>query len=85
MYQGTVSVVLGESGVTFQRVFIRPYGRALLIPYDRFRLVAPPQKRGPVLPLPVAGRFEVDGVDLWLGGPHAEGLIARLEGSAAPV
>jgi hypothetical protein len=79
-FQGTISVVTGESGVTLQRVtpFLRPLGGALHIPYARWELVQPPRSRGPVLGLPVHGTFRVDGVDLWLSSPYAEVVVEKL-------
>ena len=79
-FQGTVSVVLGESGVAFQRVslFGRPVGRGLHIPYSDFRMIAPYQERGGLLLMPVFGRFEVDRTEIWLDQPYSGQLTARL-------
>lgn len=79
VYQGTMYVALDEQGVYFQRTLLEPYKKALYIPYSRFKLVEKPKARTKFFSVGTYGIFEVDGVDIWLGNPYADQLIAHLK------
>jgi hypothetical protein len=69
---------LDDNFVYLDRPLSSSVNGILRIPFQRIALVSAPSQTGGIFHLPVAGIFKVDGVELWLGSPHAEQIIARL-------
>lgn len=69
---------MDDSYLYLDRPFSSSTDGLLRIPYNRIQLVSPPSTNGGLFNLPVAGIFKVRGVDVWLGSPFAERIIARL-------
>ena len=69
---------LDDNFVYLDRPLSSSVNGILRIPFARIGLVSAPSRTGGLFNLPVAGIFKVDGVELWLGSPHADKIIARL-------
>ena len=64
--------------IYLDRPFSSKTSGLLRIPFHRMELVSAPSLNGGLFNLPVAGIFKVSGVEIWLGSPFAERIIARL-------
>lgn len=71
-------IAIDDNFIYLDRPFSSSTNGLLRIPFNRIELVSPPSRNGGAFNLPVAGIFKVSGVELWLGSPFAERIIARL-------